>query len=149
MKSAVIALSTVITLSCLSCKRNIDNATVTVDTVETDFFEALEEANARKTYQGEFPFPGFQARFIELLIDESKMTFTLNDTYRSETGNDSLTVKSGTFERNTGVENTQEILKLITEDGASSFYFQASGDTLLIKTDSTGVKTEEIQLRRL
>lgn len=149
MKTAIIILASIIALSCFSCKRNIDHATITVDTVETDFFEVLEEANAKKTYEGEISWPGFKSRFIRLLIDESKMTFTLNDTYRSEDGRDSVAVQSGEFRKNTNLESQEVTLELVTENNKAFIFFQAFGDTLLKKLNLTGEATEEFSLKRL
>jgi len=149
MKTAFITLASVITISFFSCQRNIDHATITVDTVETDFFEVLEEANAKKTYEGEMTWPGFKSRFIQLLIDESKMTFTLNDTYLSEDGKDSVSVQKGEFRKNTNLESQEVTLELVTENNEAFIFFQAFGDTLLKKLNLTGEATEEFSLKRL
>lgn len=138
MKINLLPTICLILLSLSSCQRNSQNATVTVDTVETDFFQGLDDANAEKIYEGTLPCADCNGILTNLKINNDSLTYFLTETYQGVVGKDSVFLRSGTFRNITGIDTTTNILELSAAKEAPVLLFRVLGDTALQKLEQNG-----------
>lgn len=136
-----ILILTLLTLSS-SCIRKEGSVEVTVDTLETDFFDDLKSANALKTYKGVLPCMECEGIYTELTIHEDSLTYKLSEKHLSDSTRIDTLLSEGTFVRNT-LNNGQARLQLNNASSSSTIYFEASGDTMLYDLQSDGESRKE------
>lgn len=117
----------------LSCDRNSRNATVTVDTVDTDFFEGLTPSAVIFTYKGVLPCADCQGINTQLEINQDSSTFTLAETFQGKSTGDSSFIISGRFSRLSAADSVSTVLELTSNDRKD--YFLVEGDSSLLKLD--------------
>jgi len=129
-----------------SCMRQEGSAVVTVDTLETDFFDDLKTANALKTYVGVLSGLDSDSIYTELTIHEDSLTYRLSEKHIGDDNRADTLFTTGTFVRNT-LQNGQARLQLIADSIGFKSYFEASGDTLLYKLLPDGeARVEGLQI---
>ncbi len=122
-----------LSLLLLSCDRNSRNATVTVDTVDTDFFEGLTPSAVILTYKGVLPCVDCQGINTQLEINQDSSTFTLAETFQGKASGDSSFMFSGRFNRLSAADSVSTVLELTSSDRKD--FFLVEGDTSLLKLD--------------
>lgn len=128
----LLASLTILVCISTSCMRQEGSAEVTVDTLETDFFDDLKSANALKTYTGILPCMDCEGIYTELTIHEDSLTYRLGEKYLGDSTRTDTVFSQGTFVRNTF---SSGLPRLQLNDSAKSarISFEASGDTMLYK----------------
>lgn len=133
-----------------SCIRQEDSAEVTVDTLETDFFDNMKSANAIKTYTGMLACDSCEGIYTELTINEDSLTYRLAEKHVNDTIQPDTLVSEGSFTRNSMVSG-QPGIQLNDTTNKSSWFFEASGDTLLymlLEDGESRKEGEQITLKR-
>lgn len=128
-----------ITATSTSCNTREDEGEVTVDTVDTDFFEQLNAANAVKFYEGILPCQDCPGVLTTLRIHEDSLTYRLKQEYLVTKGKSRTSEENGAFSRSLTQDGQRTTLNLKPNGGSNDFGFQTSGDTLLILLDTDGV----------
>ena len=148
IKTIVLLLLTSITLT-TSCVRQEGSAEVTVDTVETDFFDNMKSANAIKTYTGKLSCDSCEGVYTKLIINEDSLTFELAEKHANDTTTQDTLLHIGSFERNL-VKNGSTRIELKDSLNTSFRIYEASGDTLLksILNDEESGQGTQNTLRR-
>ncbi|MBL7924944.1 MAG: copper resistance protein NlpE N-terminal domain-containing protein [Bacteroidia bacterium] len=121
-----------------SCERNSQQATVTVDTLESDFFESLTPTSLEFTFEGILPCADCAGIRTHLKINEDSLSYFLTETYMGRTDPDSVFLRSGTFSRITGADSVSTILELSPVKESGKLYFLVAGDSALKKLDQEG-----------
>lgn len=136
MQRLILPVSLLFILSCSlsSCTQNNGTANVVVDTIETDFFEELNSANAVKIFQGNRTCLDCDGILTSLRINEDSLSFTLTENYLDSINSDSTAILSGFIQRHDSTEGQSAWLELFNQqDSIATHYFLVSGDTLLIR----------------
>ncbi|MFM9055349.1 MAG: copper resistance protein NlpE N-terminal domain-containing protein [Bacteroidota bacterium] len=123
-----------------SCNSRENEGEVTVDTVDTDFFEQLNAANAVKFYEGILPCADCPGVLTTLRIHEDSLTYRLKQEYLVTKGKSRTTEENGAFTRALMQDGIMTMLSLKPNGGSTGLGFQTSGDTLLILLDSDGMR---------
>ncbi len=121
-----------------ACTRNTQNATVTVDTVETDFFEGLTPSSAEFTFEGIFPCADCMGIKTNLVIDDDKLSYFLTETYMGRQNPESVFTRSGSFSRLTAPDSVTTILELSAVKESPALFYQVVSDSILKKLDPQG-----------
>ncbi len=127
-----------ICLLTVSCDRNTRNATVTVDTVETDFFESLDSGPLSITYEGDLPCADCEAIHTSLLLTPDSLSFTLTETYKGKGGEDSVFHTKGNYSKIMSGDSVFTILELKPDNHDHKLFFREAGDTAVTKLDQLG-----------
>lgn len=125
-----------------SCIRKEGSVEVTVDTLETDFFDDLKSANALKVYSGTLPCVDCEGIFTELTIHEDSLTYQLNEKHLGDSTRPDTLFSNGVFMRN-ALKNGQARLQLNDTTSGATNFFEASGDTMLYKLLPDGESRKE------
>lgn len=121
-----------------SCTRNTQNATITVDTVETDFFDGLTPSTAEFTFEGIFPCADCMGIKTNLVINDDSLSYLLTETYMGKNNPDSVFLRSGTFIRMTASDSLSTVLQLSAAKESPPLYYKVIGDSILKKLDNQG-----------
>ena len=121
-----------------ACTRNTQNATVTVDTVETDFFEGLTPSIAEFTFEGIFPCTDCMGIKTNLVINDDSLSYFLTETYMGRQNSDSVFTRSGSFTRLTSPDSVSTILELSAAKESPVLFYKVVSDSLLKKLDQQG-----------
>ncbi|MCE2846502.1 MAG: copper resistance protein NlpE [Sphingobacteriales bacterium] len=135
----VLPIGLLIAATGTSCNTREDEGEVTVDTVDTDFFEQLNAANAVKFYEGILPCQDCPGVLTTLRIHEDSLTYRLKQEYLVTKGKSRATEENGAFSRSMMQDGLRTALRLKPNGGSNNFGFQTSGDTLLILLDLDGI----------
>lgn len=135
----VLPIGLLIAATGTSCNTREDEGEVTVDTVDTDFFEQLNAANAVKFYEGILPCQDCPGVLTTLRIHEDSLTYRLKQEYLVTKGKSRATEENGAFSRSMMKDGLRTALRLKPNGGSNNFGFQTSGDTLLILLDLDGI----------
>lgn len=138
MNKVLIGLSFISLLQVAGCTRNKQNATVTVDTVDTDFFEGLTHSSPEFTFEGVLPCQDCMGIKTQLVLNDDSLTYFLTETYMGRKDPDSVFMRSGTFDRITAADSVSTILELSAAKEAAPIYFKVMSDSILKKLDSKG-----------
>jgi len=134
----IIGIWIIALLACSSCNRNSQNATVTVDTVETDFFEGLTPSGPQFTFEGVLPCADCAGINTQLILYDDSMSYFLTETYMGKSSPDSVYTRSGIFTRLTAADSISTILELSPAKEIPKNYFLVLGDSALKKLDNNG-----------
>jgi uncharacterized lipoprotein NlpE involved in copper resistance len=121
-----------------SCTRNTQNATVTVDTIETDFFEGLTPSNAEYTFEGILPCADCMGIKTNLILNDDSLSYFLTETYMGKNNPDSVFLRSGSFTRMTAPDSVSTILQLSAAKESPPLFYKVIGDSILKKLDTQG-----------
>ena len=119
-----------------SCKNSADDGEVVVDTMDTDFFEQLNAANAVKVYEGLLACPDCPGIVTTLRIHEDSLSYRLKKEFLASKGKNRIEEQTGGFTRETIDGGTKSVLKLLASTPSDTMSFEAKGDTLLILLNS-------------
>lgn len=121
-----------------SCTRNTQNATVTVDTIETDFFEGLTPSSAEYTFEGILPCADCMGIKTNLILNDDSLSYFLTETYMGKNNPDSVFLRSGSFTRMTAPDSVSTILQLSAAKESPPLFYKVIGDSVLKKLDTQG-----------
>jgi uncharacterized lipoprotein NlpE involved in copper resistance len=121
-----------------SCTRNTQNATITVDTVETDFFDGLTPSSAEFTFEGILPCADCMGIKTNLVFNDDSLSYFLTETYMGKNNPDSVFLRSGTFTRITASDSISTLLQLSAAKESPPLYYKVIGDSILKKLDNQG-----------
>ncbi len=121
-----------------ACTRNTQNATITVDTVETDFFDGLTPSLAEFTFEGILPCADCMGIKTNLVINDDSLSYFLTETYMGKNNPDSIFIRSGSFTRITASDSLSTILQLSAVKELPPLFYKVIGDSILKKLDSQG-----------
>lgn len=133
MKISALLQIAAFSLVFLSCDQNTKNATVTVDTVDTDFFEGLTPSAIIFTYKGILPCADCQGIITQLEINQDSSTFVLSEIYQGKTSGASDYTFSGIYTRLSAADSVSTVLELSSSDRKD--YYLVEGDSSLLKLD--------------
>ncbi|MBK9637369.1 MAG: copper resistance protein NlpE N-terminal domain-containing protein [Bacteroidetes bacterium] len=138
MKKWIWSIAIVVLLQNSACTRNSQNATITVDTVETDFFDGLTPSTAEFTFEGILPCADCMGIKTNLVINNDSLSYFLTETYMGKNNPDSVFLRSGTFTRLTATDSVSTILQLSAAKELSPLFYKVIGDSILKKLDNQG-----------
>ena len=117
-----------------SCERNSGNATITVDTVETET-PVIEPVKNETVYEGLLPCADCQGILTNLMLQGDSSTYFLTETYLGSGKPDSVFLRSGTYTTLTAADSITALVELSAVKESGPLYFEISGDTALIRLD--------------
>lgn len=138
MKKWIGSIAIIALLQNSACTRNTQNATITVDTVETDFFEGLTPAGAEYSFEGVFPCADCMGIKTNLVLNDDSLTYFLTETYMGRQNSDSVFTRSGNFTRLTAPDSVTTILELSAAKESPVLFYKVVSDSLLKKLDPQG-----------
>lgn len=121
-----------------ACTRNTQNATITVDTVETDFFDGLTPTISEYTFEGIFPCADCMGIKTNLVLNDDSLSYFLTETYMGRQNSDSVFMRSGSFTRLTAPDSVTTILELSAAKESPVSFYKVVSDSLLKKLDPQG-----------
>ncbi|MBK7966415.1 MAG: copper resistance protein NlpE N-terminal domain-containing protein [Bacteroidetes bacterium] len=138
MKKIIWSIALLGLLQNSACTRNTQNATVTVDTVETDFFDGLTPTAAEFTFEGILPCADCMGIKTNLVLNNDSLSYFLTETYMGKTNPDSVFLRSGTFTRLTATDSVSTILQLSAVKELPPLNYKVISDSILKKLDNQG-----------
>ena len=121
-----------------ACTRNTQNATITVDTVETDFFDGLTPSTTEYTFEGILPCVDCMGIKTNLVINDDSLSYFLTETYMGKNNPDSVFLRSGIFIRLTAPDSVSTLLQLSAVKELPPLNYKVIGDSVLKKLDNQG-----------
>lgn len=121
-----------------ACTRNDQNATVTVDTIETDFFEGLTPTVAEYTFEGILPCADCMGVKTNLVLNDDSLSYFLTETYMGKQNSDSVFMRSGSFARLTAPDSVTTILELSAAKESPPLFYKVVSDSIIKKLDVEG-----------
>ncbi|MBL0095731.1 MAG: copper resistance protein NlpE N-terminal domain-containing protein [Bacteroidetes bacterium] len=138
MKASYLGITLIFSILFISCDRNTRNATVTVDTVATDFFQSLDASAVKITYEGTLPCADCEGILTTLSITPDSSLFTLTEVYKGKIEGDTIFERSGKFNKISGSDSSYTYLEFIFNNNSEKQLYRQSGDTTISKLDQFG-----------
>ncbi|MBK9401215.1 MAG: copper resistance protein NlpE N-terminal domain-containing protein [Bacteroidetes bacterium] len=138
MKASYLGITLIFSILFISCDRNTRNATVTVDTVATDFFQSLDASAVKITYEGTLPCADCQGIITTLSLTPDSSLFTLTEVYKGKIEGDTIFERSGKFNKISGSDSSYTYLEFIFNNNSEKQLYRQSGDTTISKLDQFG-----------
>jgi len=138
MKNNLFNLSLIISVLFISCDRNTRNATVTVDTIATDFFQSLDASPVVITYEGTLPCTDCEGIVTKLNLIPDSSTFTLIEIYKGKENGDSLFERSGRFNQIAGGDTAYTYFEFTFNNSTEKQIYRQRGDSTISKLDQFG-----------
>jgi copper homeostasis protein (lipoprotein) len=132
VRSSVISLLILILFN--SCERHSGNATITVDTIDTETI-VIEPVKNETVYEGLLPCADCQGIHTNLMLQGDSATYFLTETYLGTGKPDSVFLRSGTYTTLTAADSVTALVELSAVKESGPLYFEISGDTALIRLD--------------
>lgn len=136
MKKIHSCLCLLLFLSFSSCNRNAQNATVVVDTVETDFFEGLDSSPVIISYQGVLPCADCEGILTTITLSPDSSVFTITEKYLGKAVNDSAFIHSGNYSLINNGDSLPADLEFSFKNSPDKYYFKQFGDSAILKLDA-------------
>ncbi|MBK9319642.1 MAG: copper resistance protein NlpE N-terminal domain-containing protein [Bacteroidetes bacterium] len=138
MKPSYLGITLIFSILFISCDRNTRNATVTVDTVATDFFQSLDASPIVVTFEGTLPCADCEGILTKLSLTPDSSLFTLTEVYKGKIEGDTILERSGKYNEISGSDTSYTYLEFIFNNNSEKLFYRQSGDSTISKLDQFG-----------
>ncbi len=122
-------------ISLTSCNQKEKNATVTVDTVETDFFQSLDSSPITITFEGILPCKGCDGILTTIQLIPDSSSFSISEVYKNSNQPDSTIRMFGTYREIAGKDSIQMEYELTLSNSNEVLFYYLENDSVLTKLD--------------